>query len=55
MSNVKGSAAKYVQRSAKTARLLGLAAKQLFRGSPMPGLQMPVPIPTPRAKQQQAS
>jgi radical SAM superfamily enzyme YgiQ (UPF0313 family) len=44
-----------VQRSARTARLLGLAAKQLFRGSPMPGLQMPVPIPTPRAKQQQAS
>jgi radical SAM superfamily enzyme YgiQ (UPF0313 family) len=46
-----------VQRSARTARLLGLAAKQLFRGSPMPGLQMPVPVPisTPGAKQQQAS
>jgi radical SAM superfamily enzyme YgiQ (UPF0313 family) len=46
-----------VQRSAKTARLLGLAAKQLFRGTPMPGLQMPVPVPisTPSAKQQQAS
>ena len=43
-----------VQRSAKTARLLGLAAKQLFRGSPMPGLQMPVPVQT-RTTQQQAS
>jgi hypothetical protein len=30
-----------VQRSARTARLLGLAAKRLFRGSPMPDLQMP--------------
>ena len=34
-----------VQRSAKTARLLGLAAKQLFRGKPMPNLPMPVPVP----------
>jgi radical SAM superfamily enzyme YgiQ (UPF0313 family) len=31
-----------VQRSARTARLLGLAAKRLFRGNPMPDLQMPV-------------
>jgi radical SAM superfamily enzyme YgiQ (UPF0313 family) len=30
-----------VQRSARTARLLGLAAKRLFRGNPMPDLQMP--------------
>ena len=30
-----------VQRSARTARLLGLAAKRLFRGTPMPDLQMP--------------
>jgi hypothetical protein len=30
-----------VQRSARTARLLGLAAKRLFRGSPMPDLPMP--------------
>ena len=46
-----------VQRSAKTARLLGLAAKQLFKKSPMPGLKMPVPVPvaTPAAPQQQAS
>ncbi|HEX9368109.1 MAG TPA: radical SAM protein [Vicinamibacterales bacterium] len=44
-----------VQRSAKTARLLGLAAKQLFRGSPMPGLQMPVPVPIAPSKQPQAS
>ena len=44
-----------VQRSAKTARLLGLAAKQLFRAKPMPGLQMPVPVPTLTTKQQQAS
>jgi len=40
-----------VQRSAKTARLLGLAAKQLFRGNPMPNLPMPVPV---SSKQQQA-
>ena len=46
-----------VQRSAKTARLLGLAAKQLFKKSPMPGLKMPVPVPIPvtATKQQQAS
>jgi hypothetical protein len=44
-----------VQRSAKTARLLGLAAKQLFRGSPMPDLKMPVPVPVSPPKQQQAS
>ena len=46
-----------VQRSAKTARLLGLAAKQLFRAKPMPGLKMPVPVPvsTFTTKQQQAS
>ena len=45
-----------VQRSAKTARLLGLAAKQLFRGSPMPGLKMPVPVPVvAHPTQQQAS
>jgi radical SAM superfamily enzyme YgiQ (UPF0313 family) len=44
-----------VQRSAKTARLLGLAAKQLFRGSPMPGLQMPVPVPVSPPAQQQAT
>jgi radical SAM superfamily enzyme YgiQ (UPF0313 family) len=43
-----------VQRSAKTARLLGLAAKQLFRGNPMPNLPMPVPVPVPRERQQQA-
>jgi hypothetical protein len=36
-----------VQRSAKTARLLGLAAKQLFRASPMPNLPMPVPVVGP--------
>ena len=36
-----------VQRSAKTARLLGLAAKQLFRPSPMPNLPMPVPVVGP--------
>jgi radical SAM superfamily enzyme YgiQ (UPF0313 family) len=44
-----------VQRSAKTARLLGLAAKQLFRGSPMPDLPMPRPVPVSSIKQQQAS
>ena len=44
-----------VQRSAKTARLLGLAAKQLFRGSPMPDLPMPRPVVIQPAKQQQAS
>ena len=44
-----------VQRSAKTARLLGLAAKQLFRGAPMPGLKMPVPVPIVPPTQQQAS
>jgi hypothetical protein len=32
-----------VQRSARTARLLGLAARRLFSGRPMPDLQMPVP------------
>jgi radical SAM superfamily enzyme YgiQ (UPF0313 family) len=42
-----------VQRSAKTARLLGLAAKQLFRGKPMPNLPMPVPVPVPAASPQQ--
>jgi radical SAM superfamily enzyme YgiQ (UPF0313 family) len=42
-----------VQRSAKTARLLGLAAKQLFRGNPMPNLPMPVPVSV-SSKQQQA-
>jgi radical SAM superfamily enzyme YgiQ (UPF0313 family) len=45
-----------VQRSAKTARLLGLAAKQLFRGSPMPNLPMPRPVPVSELKtQSQAS
>ncbi len=34
-----------VQRSAKTARLLGRAARRLFRGTPMPNLQMPRPLP----------
>jgi len=34
-----------VQRSARTARLLGLAAKRLFRGTPMPDLQMPSVTP----------
>jgi hypothetical protein len=34
-----------VQRSAKTARLLGLAARRLFAGSPMPDLPMPTPRP----------
>jgi radical SAM superfamily enzyme YgiQ (UPF0313 family) len=34
-----------VQRSARTARLLGLAAKRLFRGTPMPDLQMPTVRP----------
>ena len=34
-----------VQRSAKTARLLGLAARRLFAGNPMPDLQMPTPRP----------
>jgi radical SAM superfamily enzyme YgiQ (UPF0313 family) len=42
-----------VQRSAKTARLLGLAAKQLFRGNPMPNLPMPVPVSV-SSKEQQA-
>src|SRR4051812_39591292 len=32
-----------VQRSAKTARLLGLAARRLFTGTPMPDLPMPTP------------
>jgi radical SAM superfamily enzyme YgiQ (UPF0313 family) len=32
-----------VQRSAKTARLIGKAAAQLFRGRPMPDLPMPQP------------
>jgi radical SAM superfamily enzyme YgiQ (UPF0313 family) len=32
-----------VQRSARTARLLGLAARRLFAGTPMPGLAMPAP------------
>jgi radical SAM superfamily enzyme YgiQ (UPF0313 family) len=36
-----------VQRSARTARLLGLAAKRLFRGNPMPDLQMPSVGPAP--------
>ena len=34
-----------VQRSAKTARLIGKAAAQLFRGRPMPDLPMPQPVP----------
>src|SRR3954447_7136851 len=34
-----------VQRSAKTARLLGLAARRLFAGNPMPDLAMPTPRP----------
>ena len=42
-----------VQRSAKTARLLGMAARRLFAGTPMPELQMPQPVPA--AKHQQAS
>jgi radical SAM superfamily enzyme YgiQ (UPF0313 family) len=33
-----------VQRSAKTARLLGRAARTLFRGKPMPDLPMPQPV-----------
>ena len=44
-----------VQRSAKTARLLALAAKQLFRGSPMPDLPMPRPVTIQRPDHQQAS
>jgi len=44
-----------VQRSAKTARLLGLAARRLFAGSPMPDLPMPQPILIQTEKQQQAS
>jgi hypothetical protein len=44
-----------VQRSAKTARLLGKAARQLFRGKPMPNLAMPRRIPAPAAKHPQAS
>ena len=44
-----------VQRSAKTARLLGLAAKQLFRGAPMPDLPMPRPVVIQRPDHQQAS
>jgi hypothetical protein len=32
-----------VQRSAKTARLLGKAARRLFRGTPMPDLPLPRP------------
>jgi radical SAM superfamily enzyme YgiQ (UPF0313 family) len=32
-----------VQRSARTARLLGKAARKLFRGTPMPDLAMPRP------------
>jgi hypothetical protein len=34
-----------VQRSAKTARLLGLAARRLFAGDPMPDLPMPIARP----------
>ena len=33
-----------VQRSAKTARLLGLAARRLFAGRPMPDLAMPTAV-----------
>ena len=44
-----------VQRSAKTARLLARAAKQLFRGSPMPNLPMPRPVAVSRPDHQQAS
>ena len=34
-----------VKKSARTARLLGLAARRLFTGTPMPDLAMPVPVP----------
>ena len=44
-----------VQRSAKTARLLGMAARRLFAAPPMPDLPMPRPVVLPPAKQQQAS
>jgi radical SAM superfamily enzyme YgiQ (UPF0313 family) len=43
-----------VQRSARTARLLGLAAKRLFRGTPMPDLKMPTVRP-PAMRANQAS
>jgi hypothetical protein len=41
-----------VQRSARAARLLGMAAKQLFRGTPMPDLPMPRPVVIQPARQQ---
>ena len=41
-----------VQRSAKTARLLGKAARKLFRGTPMPDLQMPRPVVIPQQTDQ---
>ena len=40
-----------VQRSAKTARIIGKAAAQLFRGRPMPDLPMPRPTVAPRGNQ----
>jgi hypothetical protein len=43
-----------VQRSAKTARIIGRAAAQLFRGTPMPDLPMPRP-PTAAADRPRAA
>jgi radical SAM superfamily enzyme YgiQ (UPF0313 family) len=42
-----------VQRSARTARLLGLAARRLFAGTPMPDLPMPVPAAARPARPEQ--
>ena len=44
-----------VQRSAKTARLLGLAAKQLFRGRRCRTWRCRVPVVIQRPDHQQAS
>ena len=44
-----------VQRSARTARLLGLAARRLFSGTPMPDLPMPVPATAPARHRQHVS
>ena len=41
-----------VQRSAKTARLLGLAARRFFSGTPMPDLPMPRRVPMQAANKQ---
>ena len=40
-----------VQRSARTARLLGMAARRLFTGTPMPDLPMPTARQSPAARQ----